>query len=466
MSNLIKAQLTNTSWTCAELVDAKSEKKSETTRKRKVSDISYPEFLIYIPDSKVHACVRMHASDSSGLDRKFVFGKGDLEWHVFLGEREVALSINRKFLCSQMSRLKSGHSHGVSLAIRDLMRNALAICRKFPAEAGDLHCPGFLDFASNVRAHYDEKTARHLRQDASRVGALRKYNNLIKSALIERFLPDRTPPGNTSGERNKKKVLDLACGQGQDLLKYRGRDVELWVGVDISSAAVAEAKSRYMESHTARRLDYDAKFIVGNLMEEATFEELSGHSFDVISVQFALHYITHEPEAAESFLQKVAALLKPGGWFIGTLPCGDRFAENMGKAETDGNKNLVFGNDVYKVTIDRDLIGNILAGEDLKDSKRLKEILGERWGVKYSFWLDETIDNQEEFLVPFTVLSEIALAQGLKCELRANFVSAFARFSEKSKIISEFNMRNPHEKLSDDEHECFSFYRVFAFKKI
>lgn len=43
-------------------------------------------------------------------------------------------------------------------------------------------------------------------------------------------------------------VLDLCCGRGGDLFKWKNQDVVHYVGVDLSQALVEEAQRRYNES--------------------------------------------------------------------------------------------------------------------------------------------------------------------------------------------------------------------------
>lgn len=42
--------------------------------------------------------------------------------------------------------------------------------------------------------------------------------------------------------------------------------------------------------------------------------------FDIISCQFAFHYSFESLDQAECILRNVSESLKPGGYFIGTIP--------------------------------------------------------------------------------------------------------------------------------------------------
>jgi mRNA (guanine-N7-)-methyltransferase len=44
----------------------------------------------------------------------------------------------------------------------------------------------------------------------------------------------------------------------------------------------------------------------------------SGPGFDIVNIQFALHYFFESTSKLEGFLQNVSENLKNGGYFIGT----------------------------------------------------------------------------------------------------------------------------------------------------
>lgn len=89
-------------------------------------------------------------------------------------------------------------------------------------------------------------------------------------------------------------VLDVGCGTGLLRERLEGVDFAEYVGVDLSVAAVAEARSRaHPRSH----------FFVGDV---AT---LDLGRFDVVVLNEVLYYV---PDAA-AFLARIRALLAPGG---------------------------------------------------------------------------------------------------------------------------------------------------------
>ena len=88
---------------------------------------------------------------------------------------------------------------------------------------------------------------------------LRSFNNWVKSILIRSFLP----PSAT--------VLDLCCGKGGDLLKWKEGGIEYLVCADISSVSVEQCQERYtsrkMVNPRTGRSPFLAEFIVADCCE-------------------------------------------------------------------------------------------------------------------------------------------------------------------------------------------------------
>lgn len=63
----------------------------------------------------------------------------------------------------------------------------------------------------------------------------------------------------------KMHVLDLACGKGGDLNKWRNSSyMEYLVAVDISPGSITNCQLRYEEMKSRNRYLFDAKFIVAD----------------------------------------------------------------------------------------------------------------------------------------------------------------------------------------------------------
>lgn len=124
---------------------------------------------------------------------------------------------------------------------------------------------------------------------------LRKTNNNIKRDFLNRWVS------------NGSFVLDVGCGQGGDLHKWRHLGVTLF-GVDPSVPAIQEA---------IRRSKGYGTFDVGTI-ESAPVEQ-----FDVICYNFSLQY------QSLNLLPEVTKRLKPGGLLIGVITDSTRISEAL-----------------------------------------------------------------------------------------------------------------------------------------
>lgn len=201
------------------------------------------------------------------------------------------------------------------------------------------------------------------------------HNRIVKGAWLFASFPESA-------------VLDLACGRGGDLHKWKDARCRVVVGVDASVTNITGGRvisdgiySRYMEMasksamhpHTWAFLPFDARHPIaspkGLVGGDPQFERLHAilwgllppqsdggggvdarlrpyigiaRSVDVVSCQFALHYFFDAPESLDTLLRNVAGSLRPGGVFVGTCLDGARVMERLkAGGGGDGGRRVV-----------------------------------------------------------------------------------------------------------------------------
>src|SRR5690606_22126805 len=87
-----------------------------------------------------------------------------------------------------------------------------------------------------ISSHYDN-TINSKSQENSDIENIRKFNNFIKSILINLTV--------NQGD----SVLDLGSGKGGDLNKWCNRKIKLLTSVDISKKSLKEAENRFNNMH-------------------------------------------------------------------------------------------------------------------------------------------------------------------------------------------------------------------------
>jgi mRNA (guanine-N7-)-methyltransferase len=233
-------------------------------------------------------------------------------------------------------------------------------------------------------------------------------------------------------------VLDLCCGKGGDLTqKWKKARIAHYVGSDLSLESVKEAKRRHeehilnsadvqcLDRRSVQRTSFPAIFIVAdagddeNLLDDILRKDVSlaniRHKimFDIVSVQFAVHYMFESERKLRGFFRNVTDRLEEGGHFIGTTIDSDRLVYKIREAGAD--KKLTIGNDYYSIVFGQDTFKK-------KDTA---------YGIKYYFYLRDAIGKSAfsddkpkyvpEFLVAFDTFTSVALDYGLVLEKKENF---------------------------------------------
>ena len=200
-----------------------------------------------------------------------------------------------------------------------------------------------------VAQHYNARpeVGKEEREHSPIIG-LKSFNNWIKAVMIAKFARPAIRDTNSRPEEVKlfgtkrrpkyiARVLDVGCGKGGDLAKWAKAEIAQYVGVDIADVSIEQARSRWVEQ---RRKAFDAEFftldcytvcqynhpgsstktLVYQYPLDSKLPPGSLRPFDVVSMQFCMHYAFETEEKVRMMLHNVTAYLRPGGVFIGTIP--------------------------------------------------------------------------------------------------------------------------------------------------
>ncbi|KAG8684060.1 mRNA cap guanine-N7 methyltransferase, partial [Ceratobasidium sp. 395] len=212
------------------------------------------------------------------------------------------------------------------------------------------HCePIFrhLNIAETFPDNQRREVGIHARRESAIIG-LRNFNNWIKSVLIAKFgrRPLHDSGTRTTGGRGRTmcgKVLDLGCGKGGDLRKWAKANIKEYVGLDIADVSISQARDRYMELPPSQR--FDAEFHAFDCFSSSISTVISPQRlktpFDVVSMQFCMHYAFESLPKVRMMLQNVSDYLRSGGIFLGTIPNSDLLLSKLNQLGPD---ELSFGN--------------------------------------------------------------------------------------------------------------------------
>ncbi|CAI5475468.1 unnamed protein product [Closterium sp. Yama58-4] len=288
-----------------------------------------------------------------------------------------------------------------------------------------------------VADHYSRRDnqQRHERE-ASPIIHLKKLNNWIKSVLIRLH----THPARGA------RVLDLACAEGRRpdqgsvhdaMARYNGDSHRSFAGGDGADS-------------DRRQMRFPAKLACADCFGVALDRELLPWApFDICSTQFALHYSFETEQRARCGLRNIAALLRPGGMFIGTIPDANVLVQKL-----RASPNLRFGNSVYSIEF----------APEFADKKFPST---RPYGIRYEFRLEDAVDCPE-WLVPFAFLQRLAGEYGLQALYHANFhtfIKTHAAVEPHASLLRRIAGERWREEMTADEWDAAYLYCVFVFRK-
>lgn len=292
------------------------------------------------------------------------------------------------------------------------------------------------------------------------------HNYHIKSSLFKKVNPSlmvgtKAPLG---------KLLDLCCGKGVDVMKMKTAYYAEIVGMDIDYDNIKFAQQFY--DMRIPRPKPKAFFIRGNAGElifpnqDAAFTPAgklqmkdfiqAKYYFDVVNVQFALHYFFENEIKLRTLIQNINDNLKIGGYFIGTCFDGQRVHQMLKGVNVVEGKTYS-GDTLWK--IQKKYSTTRIAFD------RSKPNFGKQIDV-----LVHSIGNvHSEYLVNFEYLDAIMEEYGFEKVM----IKPFSEYYEEL-LKSEYTTNNVEKskdlemaKKMSEEEKRFSFLNnAFIYKKI
>ena len=270
---------------------------------------------------------------------------------------------------------------------------------------------------SRVEIHYDLKKeyTQHQRTESDTFH-IKSYNNWVKALVFNQYT------------KRNDSILDLCCGKGGDLYKWKNLNVKKVVGFDISGKSIEQAKERSKKIKM-----FNTEFYKSDLSTE---EIQLNEKFNIISMQFALHYFFKDENSIKNVLQTIKNNISKDGYFICTFPDAC-ILQNKGDHY----------NNIYSINFEN-------------------PEFDKTYGVKYIFRLKDTIDC-EEYIVDQNILNELANSFGLSLIVNKN-ISEFYDDCDKinDKLFNKMKVTITKDIQMDEYWEVIKLYKVCVFKNI
>ena len=170
--------------------------------------------------------------------------------------------------------------------------------------------------------------------------------------------------------------------------------------------------------------------------------------FDFVSCQFAFHYSFETYPRALRMMRNAAERMKPGSYFLGTVPDDSVLVHKLRDAAA-----MSFGNDLFQVDFRTGHKGPFVGG----------------YGHEYVFTLKDALDGCPEYLVPLEALRALGRECGLELLHHENLHEFFylhSRAPQFFDLMRRMNVmpRGGHPFPADQWDICY-LYRVFVFRK-
>jgi len=336
---------------------------------------------------------------------------------------------------------------------------------------------------------------------------MRSFNGWVKATSIAELDPKTSRKRGRDDEYEKEplRVLDLACGKGGDLGKWalHSRTTGIYVGVDVARGSLKDAALRIIKMKNRIK---NVRFVcadlgsdvlgrkrcnlltwtpTGSSQEDPQFPPLPGggidkkFKFDVVSVQFAIHYMMNTKKRALRFFKTLGDLLATGGHLIATTIDARVVVNhimNMGLdihqiISDDQPITLKVGKGACQLQFNPDTIRRLFRPNPNDDL----------FGLEYTFTLVEGQDhskgvgdavNLPEWLIPIPTLTSLAHDAGFKLE----YVENFHEFYENRKnpelhysahnALYSMHVLDRFGSICPDNWEVSRMYMAIKFTKV
>ncbi|KAF9597052.1 hypothetical protein IFM89_015243 [Coptis chinensis] len=271
--------------------------------------------------------------------------------------------------------------------------------------------------------------------------------DFAKTALIKIF----TSPYAT--------VCDLYCGTGVDIDKYDEAQIGHYIGIDVSTSGIVEAREKWDESQRKSCTSYFCE--VDPCMEnlESLLED-KGVPADIVCCLQHLQLCFGTEERARSFLNNVSAMLRPGGYFFGITPDSSTIWAKYQK-NVEASHNRAGG-------MKSNLVPNCIRSESYMITFEVEEEKFPLFGKKYQLKFANDVASESHCLVHFPSLIRLAREAGLEFVEIQNLTEFYddnrAQFSG---MLLNANpvVVDPRGKLLPRSLDVLGLYTTFVFQK-
>ena len=269
--------------------------------------------------------------------------------------------------------------------------------------------------------------------------AQRNFNSFVKTKVLETIIDNKL-----SDKNEKKWIIDLAAGKGQDLARIINMDFDNGLFVDIDGDALYELVERkyniknqqkFMKVFT-KQLDLSNDY--KELLNKLSNIPIPKEGVDVIICNFAIHYFINNEKNLMNLINLVNSLLKENGRFMFTCFNGDKVFNNLKDS------------DIWELVEDNNVKYSIKKQFKSKQLLEYNQDVGVLLPFSKGKYYTEFLVNLEHVLNKFE-------SNGFNIEISNSFGTLLDQFKKDNNKI--------YKELTDNDKEYVSLYQFNIMKK-
>ena len=169
-----------------------------------------------------------------------------------------------------------------------------------------------------IQQNYDQMALMNvnkLQRETKETFELKSFNNWIKAVLIQTQtkqtcrLIEKELDLKIGSESKILHVLDIGCGRGQDIPKWKLTRLQYMVAVDFSEECIRSYEERWRNNHEPYRLFT----LTQDFTHQSFYYDIQHSYYDIVSAQLCFHYMFSSEKALTNGLAAILSNLLVGG---------------------------------------------------------------------------------------------------------------------------------------------------------
>jgi predicted SAM-dependent methyltransferase len=304
--------------------------------------------------------------------------------------------------------------------------------------------------------------------------------SFIKSVLLSKYVT-----------RKGISIMDIGCGRGHDIKKWRLYEPKSIALVDVSESNLGAAENMLARTPFGPDCNPEKLIINTDFCVPLPTEWNLSNKFNVVQMHSVLQYMLFSDDAAKQMLKNVFNVLTADGVFICTVPDGSKIHShlvNKGQLVTasDNTQYVKYDNKHYSVQARREylrenpamLLGTSSAATGQPETLRQEPIRG----MPYLFMLRTQVGDLQprvfsahEYIVLLHDFINMAYEAGFQVSLRETFAS-FLSFelsnNKNSNLMRRMNLTSDDMNIDklrsenrEDDVSFLDLHSVLVFVK-